>query len=123
QRGGFFGEPAIGESKELDIDAAEDRQGAAGFVFANGTVSRFGAVSRHDDAHLPLLADVQRDEAAAADDLIVRMWREDEQALAAQLLRLVGNRLRFGQSHCVDYRSPSIHADAERSEAEASPVE
>ena len=83
QRVGFLGEAAVVESEEVTLDVAEEAERAAGFLLANSCVSRLRPIRHHDDSNLTAFANVQRNEAAAADDLVVGMRREHQQPLAA----------------------------------------
>src|SRR5688572_25174858 len=68
---------------------------ACPIFLAGRRVPSGSAVGRNDDADLTLLGDVLGDQPAAADHLIIRMWRQDEEPLAAELGGAVRNHLLF----------------------------
>jgi hypothetical protein len=73
----------IGESEELDRGVAEEREGGARLLFTLRGVAGLRTIRGDDHMHGAALAQVQRYQTAAADDLVIRMRRKHEQALAA----------------------------------------
>ena len=100
----LLGEMTVGKVKKVDRDGADDGEGALGFLFADLGIAGLRAVGRDDHPHLPPIPKMQREQTAAADDFVVGMGREHQQALAPQVVRGVRNCLRFRQWHRLDYR-------------------
>ena len=74
---------AIGKSEEFNRGVAEKCEGGARLGLTLRGVAGLRAIGRHGHMNLSALAQMQRHQTAATDHFIVRMRRQNEQALAA----------------------------------------
>src|SRR5712692_477559 len=74
----ILGKMTIAKVKKLDGDIAEDREGALRLLLADLGIARFRAVGCDCDTHLPPIPKMEREQASASDDFIVRMRSKDE---------------------------------------------
>jgi len=98
-------EPAIGKTKKVDVYIAEDFETAPRFFFATAAVVisitdrrvGFRTVRRDHNADGTTFAKMFRDEAAAADHLVIGMGSEHEKPFAEESRCIVRNGFRLDE--------------------------